>query len=76
MHRTQLLLETWQVEALRARAEAAGISMSELVRRVVSAWLTPDGSPDPLDAVRGLAADGLGGDRHDDVLYGWSGRTP
>ncbi len=32
MHRTELLLEDWQYEALRGRAEREGRSLSALVR--------------------------------------------
>lgn len=35
MHRTQLMLEEWQYEALRSRAESEGRSMSDLVRDIL-----------------------------------------
>lgn len=72
MHRTQLLLETWQIEALRAHAHRAGISVSELVRRIVTGFLQP---PEPVDSPL-LAMDGIGddpeatGEHHDLYLYG------
>ena len=72
MQRTQLLLEPWQHDALRARAERAGISLSELVRRIVSAWLTPEEPTEdgPLLAMEGIGADAsVTGRAHDEVLY-------
>lgn len=71
MHRTQLMLEVWQYEALRARAEGAGVSLSEIVRRAVTAYLTPTEplSESPLLALEGIGDDGLGGRNHDEALY-------
>lgn len=71
MHRTQLLLENWQIEALRARAEGAGISVSELVRRILSAYLVPEVEPDdsPLLAMEGIGSDASSGRDHDELLY-------
>ncbi len=39
MHRTQLMLEEWQYEALRSRAEGEGRSISDLVRDILGAHL-------------------------------------
>ena len=42
MHRTQINLEEWQLEALRARARAAGCSMGALIREIVTEFLSPE----------------------------------
>lgn len=39
MRRTQLMLDEWQYEALRSRAESEGRSMSGLVRDILGAHL-------------------------------------
>lgn len=39
MHRAQLNLEEWQMEALRTRAEGEGRSVSDLVREAVAEYL-------------------------------------
>jgi plasmid stability protein len=36
MHRTQLILEEWQYQALRARAEREQRSISDVVREILS----------------------------------------
>lgn len=41
MHRTQLILDDWQHEALRMRAEREGKSISALVREILAAHLQP-----------------------------------
>ena len=73
MHRTQLLLEQWQHEALKTLAERQGRSLSALVREILTAHL--EGSPRRakrrLEQIEGVAegpAD-LGRD-HDRYLYG------
>jgi len=57
MHRTQLSLEDWQHEALKARAEREGKSVSELVREILSAYLRPKGqrSARSLQSIEGVA---------------------
>ena len=40
MHRTQILLEEWQYEALKSRADRQGKSLSELIRDLVSGCLS------------------------------------
>ncbi len=71
MHRTQLLLEAWQYDALRTRAERAGISLSELVRRVLSEYLAPedDIAQSPLLAMEGIGTENASARQHDDPLY-------
>jgi plasmid stability protein len=76
MHRTQINLEEWQVEALRVRARAAGCSMGALIRQLVTEYLAPDLEERRrlLDAlVIDVEDDGLPHDaaiNHDHYLYG------
>ena len=73
MHRTQLLLEEWQYEALRARADREGRSLSDLIREILSASLAPQSTTrrGRLEAIQGIGEDaeayGMNHDRH---LYG------
>jgi plasmid stability protein len=41
MHRTQLILDEWQHEALRARAEREGKTLSAVVREILALHLQP-----------------------------------
>jgi plasmid stability protein len=41
MHRTQLILDDWQHEALRARADHEGKTISAIVREILAAYLKP-----------------------------------
>lgn len=73
MHRTQLLLETWQHEALKAVAEQQGRSISAVVREILSRHLNAR----RRRAKRGLQdLEGIVDDRdatgrdHDRFLYG------
>jgi hypothetical protein len=73
MHRTQVLLERWQYEELRAKAERQGRSLGEIVRETVAEYLTP--SPTDarraLHAIEGIGTDGTGAGRaHDRYLSG------
>ena len=43
-HRTQILLEDWQYEALKSLAESEGVSISDMVRRILSQRLRPRSS--------------------------------
>lgn len=74
-HRTQVLLEGWQHTALKSLAEREGVSISDLVRRMLSQRLRPR-----LSGRKGLTAiAGIGHDRratgrdHDRWLYGPGG---
>ena len=72
MHRTQLLIEDWQYEVLRGRAEREGRSISGLVRDILRASLA---SPDPASRKRLETIEGIGedaavyGEEHDRYLY-------
>jgi hypothetical protein len=74
-HRTQILLEGWQHAALKSLANREGVSISDLVRRILSRRLRPRSS-----GRKGLAViAGIGRDRramgrdHDRWLYGPGG---
>ena len=75
MHRTQLLLEEWQYEALRGRAEREGRSLSALVREILHASLTM-AEPVPgrrLGTIEGIGEDAASyGAEHDVHLYAGS----
>lgn len=72
-HRTQIQLETWQYEQLKARAAEEDISLSELIRRIVSRELaeqTQEGR-EKLTELRGKWRDPeFSGKDHDEILYG------
>lgn len=73
MHRTQLLLEEWQYEALRARAEREGRSLSALIREILRTSLAPSAptSPSRLGEIEGIGEDADSyGEDHDRHLYG------
>ncbi len=72
MHRTQIILEDWQYQALRAQAEREGRSMSELVREILRAALgRPSGRESRLKEMEGVGEDVAAyGRDHDRYLYG------
>lgn len=76
MHRTQVLLQENQYQALKARARREGKSLSELVRTAVAEWLgqTEAGKPVRLTNIRALGQDpeGPAARDHDDFLYQWN----
>ena len=73
MHRTQVMLEEWQMDALRARAEAAGTSMSSVIREILTAHLSERSlvGRDVRASITGIV-NGVGGAAvgHDEALYG------
>lgn len=76
-HRTQLSLEGWQYESLKARGEREGRSLSDLVREAVTEYLAGPAEPaagrSRLGRIRGVAEDReVSGKDHDRVLYGGS----
>ncbi|MDO8631961.1 MAG: hypothetical protein Q7R41_15860 [Phycisphaerales bacterium] len=77
MHRTQISLETGQYEWLLAESRRRGISLSGLIRQMVSERsATRSRGRDPLAAVSGIAA-GSGdpiGREHNRFLYGKPGK--
>ena len=75
MHRTQVLLEEEQYQALRARARRDGTSMGQLVRELVAAGLeATDRRPRPRSRLKDskgmFRAPGVRGRDHDEHLYG------
>ncbi len=72
MHRTQLMLEQWQYEALKASAEQQRVSLSHMVRDILTRHLRPTGGNyDALSRIEGIASDGTSSARdHDAYLYG------
>jgi hypothetical protein len=76
-HRTQVLLEPWQYGALKALAEREGISMSDMVRRILSRRLRPRSSRRRgLQRMAGIGRDRKAAGRdHDRWLYGPHSRT-
>lgn len=73
MHRTQLLIEDWHYQRLKARAEREGRSLSDLMREILDQQLQSPSSPagEGLRAIEGLGADpDVAGRDHDRVLYG------
>jgi hypothetical protein len=73
MQRTQIILEDWQVQALRSRADRERKSVSALVREAVEAFLgrnRPESMPS-LARIDGVAdKPGRYGRDHDRALYG------
>lgn len=73
MHRTQLLLEQWQYDALRAAAQREGRSISSIVRRILSEALNadPGRSAHWIRELAGVGEDpSSSGEDHDRFLYG------
>lgn len=71
MHRTQILLEEWQYQALRARAEREGRSLSDLVREILGGALSDRARSRGLADIEGVGEDpGAYGRDHDSLLYG------
>jgi len=72
MHRTQIILEDWQYQTLRARAEQEGRSISALLREILSRALAPpEAGRDTLSEIEGIGEDrAADGEAHDRFLYG------
>jgi len=72
MHRTQVILEDWQYQALRARSEQEGRSISDLVREALATTLAqPPERNSRLQEIEGIGEDpATYGEDHDRVLYG------
>lgn len=72
MHRTQLMLEDWQYQVLRAQSEREGRSMSALVRDILRAALeAPKKERSALTRAQGVGEDAATyGRDHDRYLYG------
>lgn len=72
MHRTQIILEDWQYQVLRGKAEQEGRSMSAVVRDILQAALSPPaGQKSRLGEIDGVGEDAASyGRDHDQYLYG------
>ena len=76
MNRAQILIETWQHDALRAMSAQQGESISAIVRAILTRHLAGGDHGDDLDDLGDIA--GIGSDpvssgaEHDEVLYGWA----
>jgi plasmid stability protein len=72
MHRTQIILEDWQYQALRARAEQENRSISDLVRDILRHSLAqPPRQKGRLEEIEGVGEDAASyGRAHDRFLYG------
>lgn len=73
MHRTQVLLEAWQYETLKAMAQRQRRSISDLLRTMLAERLAPLKPPARrgLEAMRGIGREKtVRGRDHDRVLYG------
>lgn len=66
------MLEDWQYQTLRARAEQEGRSISELVREILHKNLVPSSRrKNRLKEIEGIGEDRSGyGRAHDRLLYG------
>ena len=71
-HRMQILLEPWQYGALKALAQREGVSISDMVRRILTRQLRPRLAHRPgLRAIAGVGRDRKASGRdHDRWLYG------
>lgn len=79
MHRTQLLLDDWQYDALKAQARGARRSLSDLVRQIVSAHLAAGAAraENRWDGIEGVAEGPADlGAGHDGYLYGSTPERP
>lgn len=75
MHRTQIILEDWQYQALRARAEHERRSISDLVREILRSALAQPPQRGRLDEIEGIGEDPAAyGRDHDRFLYGGGNR--
>lgn len=75
MHRAQVLLESWQYDYLKTEARRLGVSISRLLRDLISQWVETRAqqtvAQDPIMDIIGIGAgDGSGvGRDHDRYLY-------
>lgn len=72
MHRTQIIIEDWQYQALRARSEQENRSISDLVRDILrQALAQPSRGKGGLAEIEGVGEDAVAyGRSHDRFLYG------
>ena len=73
MHRAQIMIEPWHHDALRALAESRGVSVSAIVRDILTEHLStaPGTVKKRLDEIAGVAEGPADlGSEHDSYLYG------
>jgi len=68
-HRTQILLENWQYDALRSLSERAGRSVSSLLRDWISRELESVSDAGDIEELSGIGRRRGSRVRHDQVLY-------
>ena len=70
MHRSQILLEDWQYEQLKARAERQGKSISEIVRNLISREMKEGRSNrSKLSQLRGIGSSTINASDAKETLY-------
>ena len=71
-HRTQVLLEEWQYRTLKRMAEGEGVSLSDMLRQILTSHFRPSTSRRKgLQAIAGIGQDQkASGKDHDRWLYG------
>ena len=72
MHRTQILLDEWQYERLKAAAQGEGRSLSDMIREAVDRYFEVNraGLTPGLERIAGIGADPEASGRdHDLLLY-------
>ncbi len=67
-----MILEDWQYQTLRARAEREHRSISDLIREILRKALVPSPRRNSrIKAIEGIGEDGSAyGKAHDHILYG------
>jgi len=70
MHRMQVIIEDWQYEHLKNISQEKGISISAIVREMITAFIGEGTSGESFSDICGLGEDfeGCGRD-HDRLLY-------
>ena len=56
MHRTQIQLSEYQADALKLAAASDGVSMAELIRRSIDAWISRSPTPSKEERLTRLRA--------------------
>ena len=71
MHRTQIILEDWQYENLKIISQEKGMSISAVIREMVTGFIGENSPRSALDSICALGEDPAGyGKDHDKLLYG------
>ena len=71
MHRTQILLEDWQYENLKSISQEKGMSISAVVRDMITIYIDKSNPQVSLESICAIGEDPTGyGKNHDTLLYG------